>query len=103
MESSTRQSFRDLNNSSKAETVIFPRLLCISVRTPLLLPESKDPLKNPAGFYYSLIHQNSLKIVAQVISVKTYRGNFKKSFRSDLHLPERRLNYALQIGWGKMG
>ena len=61
----------------------FPGLLCMSVRTPLLLPETRDLLKDPAGNYHSLIQENSLKLVPWTISEKNYRQwEFQKGFQT---------------------
>ena len=45
----------------------------MSVKTLLLLPETKNYLKDPARNYHPLTQQNSLKLVASTISGKTYR------------------------------
>ena len=49
----------------------FPGLIKMSIRNPLLPPESEDLIMDPAGNQH-LIQRNSIKLVAWTISATVY-------------------------------
>ena len=59
----------------------FPWFLKMSVKNPQLLPALKDLLKYPAGKLSPLVMQNSLRLVAWIISGRTYlQKEYQKGF-----------------------
>ena len=103
-ERSTRSSFHELHNSNIFKKSQFIGLFSTLVRTPLLLPERKDLLKDPSRNYHSLIQQNSLKLVVCAILGKTYRlREYQKVLQTLLLTPDEQIHLIITNRLGENG